>query len=75
MLSFTGVRLGKVEEGERQGEKEKSCTRHPQQRNLGWTTIMKNREHTDAIPGKQIQIKILASVRSAVDIFILNSAA
>ena len=35
MLSFTGGRLGKVEEGERQGEKEKNClTSHLEQADL-----------------------------------------
>ena len=43
--------LAKVEEGERrcQGEKEKSRLSHPQQRNLGWTIIMKDRKHAGAI--------------------------
>ena len=54
IFSLTGGGLGKVEEGERQGEKEKNHLSHPQEPDLGWTMIMKDREHTGAFPRKHI---------------------
>ena len=77
IVSLAGGRLGKVEVEECQGEKEKSPLSHPQERNLGWTIIMKVRKHAGAIligSTSRTRFWILGKSWLAVDIFVSKSA-